>query len=201
MKRIMETFESMFTTSTAKPARWRRRSSSKPWEAGFSLIEAIVALAVFSGLGVTLASISIMSFQALEKAHQEMVITAEESYAEDLIRKSVSDIRFPLWLAEISTVEEDGALSIPYLVGNKDLIFSIKFENDLLTIDAATDPDAAIPVRRVFNVFSKATWEILKSEKDEAYGISFTLQPHDPAAPPIIIAERFGSAPLGKLYE
>jgi type II secretory pathway pseudopilin PulG len=200
----MKTIRRIHTPLSSLPVRARfRKSGRRPGgrEGGFSLIEAVVALAVFSVLGAALASIAVVSFQALESAHAEMEAVSEISLAEKLIRDSVSEIRFPIWLSALPEIAEGEEMAIPYLHGDKDLFFKMSFEGGRLIIDSPAEGESAVPSRRRFSAFAKMSWEILSTDKDEAYGVAVTLQPVDPAAPPIKVAARFGSAPLGKVDE
>jgi prepilin-type N-terminal cleavage/methylation domain-containing protein len=175
-------------------------SCSKKNDDGFSIIEVVVSLALFSLLGIALGSAAVQSIRALEYVNKDLLFTSSIAIAENYLRKNVAEVRFPFWLSQIPSLEEGDSLSLPYYQGDGNKFLDIKFENSVLTISIVSKNDSE-PTVRTFPQFARVTWELASDEESGTFGIIFSLVPAGSPETTIQVATRFGSLPIQKLYK
>ncbi len=174
-------------------------------QAGFTLVEAIIAVAVFGVLITAVTGATVTAIRALTAAYADLRFTSTLSLTEHELRSRAASVRFPFWYKELPDIDGEERLSLPYVDGDKTRTLEVIFADSLLTVGvgaASEDEPADDPgARRVFSGYSAAAWAYLKNQEEEIVGLSFTLTSEAYPERQIIINTRFGGLPLGEVGE
>jgi prepilin-type N-terminal cleavage/methylation domain-containing protein len=179
----------------------RRVARRRVRQAGFSLVEALMALAVFAVLAAAVGGAVVAAVQALTAAHADMLFTSKVSLTEDRLRKATAALRFPLWTGELPEMAAGDPLTLPYVNGSAQVSLRVSFEDSRLSVAYVSAGTGQVLENRTFTGFSRAEWAYLMDERPEPVGLTFTLVPEAPPQKTLIISERFGGAPLGRVYQ
>ena len=100
--------------SLGRIIKYRNRLSLSG-EDGFTIVETLMAIVVFTVVGIAVAGASVIAIRALTAAHAEMTYTSNLGLTEDYLRSQVALVRFPFWLTELPEIDDPEHLNLPYV--------------------------------------------------------------------------------------
>lgn len=184
-------------------------------EAGFTLIEVMVSLAMLSIMGFSIWAAFGGGLRILnripEVGEANMAILRFEQHIKGYLNRVI----FPYWTSELEDIDEDEPI-IPYFYGYKDfkLYFTEERTEDLdtelyyLVLKAKGDFDDDMAVQEEFRAtketpminrlgpFREISYEIVTDEDDHPIGINITVIPEKEAYGEISIFGKFGGEPF-----
>jgi len=169
--------------------RGSKRSPTAPKrpEAGFSFIEILVALVLFSALGLVLWS-GLGSGQALvRKTSQRATYALKILQLDNGLRQALGRLRVPFWVpAEAAVRQERGRLVMSWLDGDPDKTLTLQLRGDRIRIGEAG-------AEGFFGPFPGARLGLFRDEEGRPLGVEVTIAG---GGEPTRILARFGSTPL-----
>jgi hypothetical protein len=169
--------------------RGNARSTSRKSESGSTLLEAIVALAIISILGVGAWNAVGAAIRISGKINEKTMENARILQLDDALRDLAARIRAPYWVSKHAVAMEAGNARVPYLDGDPDKAFTLSFLDGVITLDDG------VRVMR-FSGFARAAFSAAENEESGVYGLTMELSTKDGRA--VSMTARFGSMPIQK---
>jgi prepilin-type N-terminal cleavage/methylation domain-containing protein len=127
-------------------------------EHGFTLIEALITIFLFSVIAVVVAGGVITGQQLVNK----VIVSTHESFKsvqlDGYLRGMVAKVKVPYWLPNVKYVYTYNSLEFPYLDGKPDKFLVIKNEDDGFYI-GYRDDDKNLPEAKEELVFFGPFWQ------------------------------------------
>jgi hypothetical protein len=153
-------------------------------------VEILVSLILLSVLGVVVWS-GLAGAQVLAGRGSLRAATyARVLHLDSTVRQSVNRVRVPFWVKSVAIGKQEGELAIPYLDGEAGRRLLIKWQNRKLLI-GPSDGEA----KEVIGPFESVSFELLKTEGGNIWGISLVVVSGKEKAETWIIETRFGGIP------
>ena len=169
--------------------RGNGRSTSRKTESGSTLLEAIVALAIISILGIGAWNAVGAAIRIAGRINEKSMENARILQLDDALRGLAARIRAPFWVPGHAVTVEAGSARVPYLDGDPDKAFTISFLDGVVTLD-----DGGRVMR--FSGFSRAVISAAEDKESGVYGLTLELSTKDGRT--IAMTARFGSMPIQK---
>ncbi|HEQ72065.1 MAG TPA: prepilin-type N-terminal cleavage/methylation domain-containing protein [Spirochaetia bacterium] len=179
---------------------------SKRTEDGFTVIEIVISLAVFSLLGTALLGVTVQAVKTFAETDTNLEYLSRTAMLEHHLRASLAEIRVPFWLPEFPPLEESDTLRLPYYRAEAGTRFTVRFEEGKVITDVTTEDDddqngGPAAETRIFRGYKGMSWEKLADADGNLIGIEFTFVPEDELQAPLTVAAAFGGTPFVDLYD
>ena len=163
-------------------------------ERGFTFVEILVSLVIISFIGMILFT-GASRAQTVLKNISEMSITNNRllQYT-NYLRSSAAQVKVPFWIREISFVEKEDSLEIPYFRGEKDSYLVIGRTDHFLTIDSRNSP-VERPLQ-TFGPFHSINFHPMVDENGSTSSIKTIVELDDGPKTQITVIARFGTFPI-----
>jgi len=169
--------------------RGSKRSPTTPQrpEAGFSFLEILVALLLFSVLGLVLWS-GLASAQGLvRKTIQRASLSLQILQLDTGLRQALGRVRVPFWVrAEAAVSQEGSLLAISWLDGYPEKTLILQLRDGRIRIGEAGAQGS-------FGPFSGARLRLYRDEAGRPQGVEVSI---DRGGETTLLLARFGSNPL-----
>jgi prepilin-type N-terminal cleavage/methylation domain-containing protein len=112
--------------------------------AGFTLLEALAALAVLSIAGMSVLAGANIAINTLDAAKTRAVFTARLLYADERLRRTVGEIAIPYWeqagyaTAKLVMSTHGNTLELPWYQGKRDAVLRLYQRDTALVLDIVT---------------------------------------------------------------
>lgn len=103
-------------------------------DAGFTTVEAIVAIAIIAAAGAMLAMASSVAFRTLIKTHDGVITSADCLSTDAAIRAAVGRVRIPWWESRAKAELSAEGVTIPWLDGIKENTITLSVVDGHLVI-------------------------------------------------------------------
>jgi len=171
---------------------------SRPDERGFTMAEAVAAIAVISIIGGLLAVFSSVGLRAIERTRGAATAAANLLEAETTLRDAAALVRIPYWERKPELRFASGKASIPYFRGDPESRLELDWDGRSLLV---AEPSVEEPPPDGLRVAQEAKLSVevlrvgpLLAPSGEARGLLFELAAGGRRC---AVAARFGQAPLG----
>jgi prepilin-type N-terminal cleavage/methylation domain-containing protein len=163
---------------------------------GFTLLEIMVGLAILSLIGVVVWQGIAHTGRLFEKISSSLFSTVRTVQMDQYLREETAKIKAPFWIKGFQVHENGGqSLSIPYMEGDPDRFLVFEYKGEYLHIGETKQGSEVVDTMLTFGPFKEVAFETAKNEREQEYGIKFSVSPGN--SPEVIeIVARFGSNPF-----
>lgn len=175
------------------PANKSCPSSAKPsrGEAGFSVLELMVALLLFSALGVAVWSALAGGQSLVSRSIRLAAGTARLLQMEQYLRRTAALVRTPYWLPALGEEAAPESLRIPWLHGQAQESLYLDWREGRLQVRTRREEPGV-----VFGPFASVSCELFAGSPGRAAGLRISVLADAGDVEPLTIVAPFGGSPL-----
>ena len=159
-------------------------------DGGFSVLELMVALLLFSALGVAVWSGLAGGQNLVRRSMRVAAGTSRLLQMEQYLRRQALRVRTPFWQVGAGVQAAGQALSVPWLDGQADGSLVLDFQDQRLRVRARQgDPGM------VFGPFQSVECAVYDDASGHPAGLKVSVVA-EPGDPPLVIQAAFGGTPI-----
>jgi prepilin-type N-terminal cleavage/methylation domain-containing protein len=167
-------------------------------EDGFTFIEIMIALVIFSILGVIVWQAISHGSKLLDKISITSSKVVEVLDLDRTLRKYTAEIIIPFWIAEINIKERDNEIEIPFYKGDEHSYLCFQCKGEYLLVGCHEGNGEHTKILHTFGPYVNAKAEKAYNTAGECIGLTFTVNQKKSGDLPIVITAGFRSNPFIK---
>jgi len=175
----------------SSPRKPRRDSGHPPRSnGGFSVLELMVALLLFSALGIAVWSALAGGQNLVLRSIRLSAGTSRLLQMELYLRRTAAQVRTPYWAAGPGAEEAEGSLRVPWLGGQPEEVLQLDWREGRLQVRTRKDEAGA-----VFGTFSAVECGVYAGGPGKAAGLRVSILA-EAGGEPLVILAPFGGSPF-----
>jgi type II secretory pathway pseudopilin PulG len=170
------------------------RNSSRNDRGGFSVLELMVALLLFSALGIAMWSALSGGQNLVSRSMRVAAGTSRLLHLEQYLRRAALRVRTPFWDATTRAQAEGQELLVPWLDGQASFL-RLSFQEGKLRVQAPPEDLGPEDPGIVFGPFQSAEFALYEDSAGHPAGLQVSVVA-EPGEAPLVIRAAFGGNPL-----
>jgi len=167
---------------------------------GSTILEAIVALIIFSLLGVVILNTSNLTLKSICEANNTIFSISQLTQFEEYFRETMNKINMPFFLTSYNICYSQDSILIPYFEGDRDKYLEINYSENTICFSINDNNFTSDVNKKYFHGINILYLEFLKTETGSIEGIICHLTFNNNSQN-ITLVSRFGSTPIYDFYK